>query len=61
MTDKQRVLVLGASGYIGQNLIPKLIEQGYDVTAGARRVDWMLSQGWQDTQCIYVIFTTLKH
>ncbi|MGP2689181.1 hypothetical protein ACTVNK_11915, partial [Serratia nevei] len=24
----QRVLVLGASGYIGQNLIPHLIEQG---------------------------------
>ncbi len=54
MTDKQRVLVLGASGYIGQNLIPQLIEQGYDVIAGARRVDWMLSQGWHDTQCIYV-------
>lgn len=24
------------------------------MTAAARRVDWMLSQGWQDTQCIYV-------
>lgn len=54
MTEKQRVLVLGASGYIGQNLIPQLIEQGYDVTAAARRVDWMLSQGWQDTRCIFV-------
>jgi len=54
MTEKQHVLVLGASGYIGQNLIPQLIEQGYDVTAAARRVDWMLSQGWQDTRCIFV-------
>lgn len=54
MNEKQRVLVLGASGYIGQNLIPELIKQGYQVTAAARRVDWMLSQGWQDTQCVYV-------
>ncbi|UBX48028.1 SDR family oxidoreductase [Providencia alcalifaciens] len=54
MTGKQRVLVLGASGYIGQNLIPKLLEEGHKVTAAARRVDWMLSQGWSDTRCIYV-------
>lgn len=54
MNEKQRVLVLGASGYIGQNLIPELIKQGHQVTAAARRVDWMLSQGWQDAQCIYV-------
>ena len=54
MTGKQRVLVLGASGYIGQNLIPKLLEEGHEVTAAARRVDWMLSQGWSDTRCIYV-------
>ncbi|MCW2258305.1 uncharacterized protein YbjT (DUF2867 family) [Providencia alcalifaciens] len=54
MNEKQRVLVLGASGYIGQNLIPELIKQGHQVTAAARRVDWMLSQGWQDAKCIYV-------
>lgn len=54
MNEKQRVLVLGASGYIGQNLIPELIKQGHQVIAAARRVDWMLSQGWQDAQCIYV-------
>ncbi|WP_414602610.1 NAD-dependent epimerase/dehydratase family protein [Proteus mirabilis] len=50
-TNTQRVLVLGASGHIGQNLIPALIAQGHQVTAGARRVDWMMSQGWQNTRC----------
>lgn len=54
MVDQQRVLVLGASGYIGQNLIPKLINEGHEVTAAARRIDWMLSQGWQDARCVYV-------
>ena len=50
--NQQRVLVLGASGHIGQNLIPALIAQGHQVTAGARRVDWMMSQGWQNTRCV---------
>ncbi len=54
MDNRQRILVLGASGYIGQNLVPELIKQGHQVTAGARRVDWMLSQGWTDTRCLYV-------
>ncbi|VTP71728.1 short chain dehydrogenase [Proteus vulgaris] len=52
--NQQRVLVLGASGHIGQNLIPALIKQGHQVTAGARRVDWMMSQGWENTRCIFV-------
>ncbi|WFC11530.1 DUF2867 domain-containing protein [Proteus mirabilis] len=52
--NQQRVLVLGASGHIGQNLIPALIAQGHQVTAGARRVDWMMSQGWQNTRCVFV-------
>ena len=52
--NQQRVLVLGASGHIGQNLIPALIKQGHQVTAGARRVDWMMSQEWENTRCIYV-------
>ncbi|HGN0797190.1 TPA: DUF2867 domain-containing protein [Proteus mirabilis] len=52
--NQQRVLVLDASGHIGQNLIPALIAQGHQVTAGARRVDWMMSQGWQNTRCVFV-------
>ena len=36
---QQRILVLGASGYVGQNLIPQLIAAGHQVTAAARRVE----------------------
>lgn len=30
------ILVIGASGYIGRHLVPKLLASGYSVTAGAR-------------------------
>ena len=50
----QRVLVLGASGYIGQNLIPHLIEQGHQITAAARRIEWLQEQNWPQVNCLYV-------
>lgn len=50
----QRILVLGASGYIGQHLIPKLIEQGHTVRAAARRIDWLREQAWPRVECQYV-------
>ena len=50
---QQRILVLGASGYVGQNLIPQLIAAGHQVTAAARRVEWMQAQGWENTRCCY--------
>ncbi|EOM1317094.1 NAD-dependent epimerase/dehydratase family protein, partial [Salmonella enterica subsp. enterica serovar Ohio] len=33
----QRILVLGASGYIGQHLVFALSQQGHQVRAAARR------------------------
>jgi uncharacterized protein YbjT (DUF2867 family) len=50
----QRILVLGASGYIGQNLIPHLIEQGHHITAAARRIEWLQEQHWPHVNCQYV-------
>lgn len=49
----QRVLVLGASGYIGQNLIPHLIEQGHQITAAARRIEWLQERNWPQVNCLY--------
>ncbi|MFA0413893.1 DUF2867 domain-containing protein [Vibrio renipiscarius] len=37
----KKVLVLGASGYIGSQLLIKLCDQGYDVTAAARQIDYL--------------------
>ena len=36
MTAKIRALVFGASGYIGTNLTPRLVEAGWTVRAAAR-------------------------
>ncbi len=35
----QRILVLGASGYIGQHLVEALSQQGHQVLAAARRIE----------------------
>ncbi len=50
----QRILVLGASGYIGQHLVPRLAEAGHQVIAAARRVDWLKKQGWPGVECRHV-------
>lgn len=35
----QRILVLGASGYIGQHLVQALSDRGYCVLAAARHIE----------------------
>lgn len=50
----QRILVLGASGYIGQHLIHRLTEQGHEITAAARRIEWLEEQNWPHVSCRYV-------
>ncbi|KJY81503.1 hypothetical protein TW81_17920 [Vibrio galatheae] len=37
----KKVLVLGASGYVGSQLLPLLCEQGYQVTAAARQIEYL--------------------
>jgi len=48
-----RVVVLGASGYIGQHLTSHLSQQGYQVTAAARRVEWLEQQKWPNVRCCF--------
>lgn len=50
----QRILVLGASGYIGQHLIRHLSERGVRVTAAARRIEWLQEQGLPNVACRHV-------
>lgn len=40
----KRILVLGASGYVGSQLIPLLLDHGYDVVATARNVAYLQSR-----------------
>ena len=37
----KNVLVLGASGYVGSQLLSQLCDRGYHVTAAARQIDYL--------------------
>jgi uncharacterized protein YbjT (DUF2867 family) len=41
-----RVLVTGASGYIGSRLVPSLVEAGHDVVAAGRNPDALAEFAW---------------
>lgn len=47
----QRILVLGASGYIGQHLVQALSQQGHQVLAAARRVERLEKQQLANVSC----------
>src|SRR5688500_4099046 len=47
-----RVLVFGASGYIGTNLVPRLIAEGLSVRAAARHVDVREGRGWEGVEAV---------
>ncbi|HCE8859534.1 TPA: DUF2867 domain-containing protein [Klebsiella michiganensis] len=47
----QRILVLGASGYIGQHLVKRLSEQGFTVLAAARQIDRLKKQQIPGVEC----------
>ncbi|MCL9774904.1 DUF2867 domain-containing protein [Vibrio methylphosphonaticus] len=49
----KRILVLGASGYVGSQLIPKLLEQGHEVTAAARQIDYLQARVMPHSQLTF--------
>lgn len=45
-----RALILGASGYIGTHLVPKLLAAGRSVRAASRRLDALEARGWEGVE-----------
>ncbi len=48
MKTKQRVLVTGATGYVGGRLVPRLIQQGYTVRVLVRDPERFVYRDWYD-------------
>lgn len=47
-----RILVVGASGYIGSNLVPRLLEHGHHVRAAARHREVIEARGWATVEAV---------
>ena len=52
MTARTRALVFGASGYIGTNLVPRLIESGWQVRAAARHRAVLEARDWREAELV---------
>ncbi|MBY6187323.1 SDR family oxidoreductase [Marinobacter hydrocarbonoclasticus] len=52
MKKHERVLVLGASGFIGSNLVQELIRQGFQVRAAGRNPEKLAQRFGDDVQCV---------
>lgn len=50
---KLKIAVLGASGYVGGRLVPKLLEEGYSVRCLARNPEKLSSRDWPSAEIIY--------
>ena len=48
-----RILILGASGYVGGHLAPRLASEGYEVRAAARRIEALRARGWGNIECVH--------
>jgi len=50
----RRAVVIGASGYIGTNLVPRLVDDGWSVRATSRNTQVLATREWGDVELMAV-------
>ncbi len=48
----RHAVVIGASGYIGTHLVPRLVAEGFDVRATARNVEVLAAREWKGVELV---------
>jgi len=56
---QEKILVTGATGYIGGRLIPKLLEEGYQIRAVGRSLSKLKSRSWSSHPNVEVMAVNL--
>ncbi|NVP00658.1 NAD-dependent epimerase/dehydratase family protein, partial [Photobacterium damselae subsp. damselae] len=55
----QTILVVGASGYVGSNLVPQLAQKGYSVKATGRNLSLLKKKGWNKLDNVSLYYLDL--
>lgn len=54
-TEGNKILVIGASGYIGARLVPRLLSQGYEVKALSRSIEKLRGFHWSSHPALELV------
>lgn len=63
MQKESKILITGATGYIGGRLVPLLIRKGYSVRCMARHPERLAARGWKNAEIVFgeaLKYETLK-
>ncbi len=55
LKGQKPVLVIGATGYVGNRLVPRLLDAGYRVRASARSLDKLRNRAWSNHPNLEVV------
>ncbi|MBD3275325.1 MAG: NAD(P)H-binding protein, partial [Candidatus Marinimicrobia bacterium] len=53
MNGNQNILVAGATGYVGGHLVPRLLQEGFQVRCMARSPDKLRDRDWQNIDIVH--------